>query len=65
MEGGLLPHRSNKQIKHEQTDVEYLKEALDLKLKSGYSQKYIKLLSYSLQVAGEGVLRGVKCQNPQ
>ena len=48
--GELLPHRSNKQIKHKQTDVEYLKEALDLKLKSGYSQKYIKLLSYSYRL---------------
>ncbi len=48
--GELLPHRSNKQIKHKQTDVEYLKEALDLKLKSGYSEKYIKLLSYSYKL---------------
>jgi len=48
--GELLPHRSNKQIKHKQTDVEYLKEALDLKLKSGYSEKYIKLLSYSYRL---------------
>ena len=45
-DGKLLEFRSKKVIAGKLTDIEYLKQALDTKLRGGYSKKYTDMLSY-------------------
>jgi hypothetical protein len=45
-DGKFLEFRSKKVIAGKLTDIEYLKQALDIKLSGGYSKKYTDMLSY-------------------
>ena len=54
--GVLVSYRSSKIITGTLTDLEYLKQALDLKLKGNYSDKYKSMLSFSFKCLHDSLL---------